>query len=233
MEGEAETPLPAGWVTSGVVRVGETVRRPPGPNAPFVHRLLNWLEAAEFEGAPRSLGVDEEGREVLTFIEGEVPSDCRSIVWGDEQLHAVATLLRRFHEATAQTDLAAGAEVVCHNDFGPWNLAWRDRLPVGIIDFDNAAAGARYDDLGYAIWKHLNLGLNQLPPSGQARRFRVMTTAYGVPADASVLAAIEQAQERMWRLVTAAPEAAGRDEALRQNSREREWMRTNGPLLLG
>ena len=71
--GQAEEPLPGGNASTGVMRVGDTVRRPAGPHTPAVHELLLYLRAAGFEGAPRPLGIDERGREVLTFIRGTVP----------------------------------------------------------------------------------------------------------------------------------------------------------------
>jgi len=232
MDGESERPLVGGWVTSGVVQVGKTVRRPPGSNAPFVHRLLEYLDAAGFEAAPRFLGYDDRGREVLTFIAGDAPSDCRTAVWSDNQLEAAARLLRRFHDVTAGSELAAGAEVVRHNDFGPWNLVWRDGLPVGVIDYDNAAPGARLDDLGYAVWKFLNLGLIELPVGEQRRRAGVFTTAYGVTPNSTLLCAIERAQERMHALIVSAAGSPQRNEALDQNDRERDWLQSNGALLI-
>ena len=69
---EAEMPLAGGDVTEGVVRVGNTVRRPVRPHSPLVHALLAHLESAGFEGAPRFLGIDGSGREVLSYIDGEV-----------------------------------------------------------------------------------------------------------------------------------------------------------------
>jgi hypothetical protein len=77
-----------------------------------VHRLLAHLEEVGFESTPRFLGLDAQGREVLTFIEGDVHSDCGAIVWEDGQLKAAAKLLRRFHDATAGLDLAGEAEVI-------------------------------------------------------------------------------------------------------------------------
>jgi Ser/Thr protein kinase RdoA (MazF antagonist) len=230
---EAETPLEGGWLTSGVVRVGDTVRRPPSANGAFVHRLLEQLEQVGFDASPRFLGVDGQGREILTFIDGDVPSDCRSAIWTDEQLSAVARLLRRLHDATASTTLTSGAEVVCHNDFGPWNLVWREGIPVGIIDFDNAAPGRRLDDLGYSVWKHLNLGLVELRVGEQRRRAGLMASAYGLPADRHLLAAIERSQMRMREVIGSAPNDPKRDEALGQNQRERDWLSSNGMLLFG
>jgi len=73
MASDMEVPLVGGMSTPGVVRVGETVRRPMGANAEYVHDLLLHLERCGFEGAPRYLGVDQQGREILSFIEGFAP----------------------------------------------------------------------------------------------------------------------------------------------------------------
>ena len=70
-----EVPLDRGRTTTGVVKVGETVRRPIGQHSDFVHELLTELEEMKFPYSPRLLGIDESGREILTFIEGEVPKD--------------------------------------------------------------------------------------------------------------------------------------------------------------
>lgn len=232
MSDEVEHPLSGGWVTGGVVRVGQTVRRPRGSNAAFVEALLRHLDRVGFGSAPRYLGVDERGRDAFTYIEGSVPSDCRSIVWRDDQLRGVASLLRAFHDATEGSELAADAEVVCHNDFGPWNLVWRDDLPIGIIDFDNAAPGSRQADLGYAAWKALNLGLIDPSVAEQRRRLELFVAAYGAELGSGVLEAIGRAQERMQRLILDAPIGADRERALAQHAGERAWLEAHGRLLV-
>ena len=65
-----EIPLLGGNVTEAVVRVGDTVRRPVGEWTPAVHALLHHLEDVGFSAAPRVLGIDAQGREVLTYCEG-------------------------------------------------------------------------------------------------------------------------------------------------------------------
>jgi hypothetical protein len=151
-EQEPEIPLTGGRITQGVVRVGNTVRRPVGPHSPFVHRLLRHLEVVGSDAAPRLLGIDAKGREILSFQQGEVQTVFRPRDWSPAQITAAARLLRRLHDATAGTPIAYGEETVCHNDFSPLNVAFADGLPVSAFDFDQAAPGPRARDLAYAAW---------------------------------------------------------------------------------
>ena len=98
-----------GNVTAGVVRVGDTVRRPARPHTPAVHALLTYLHAAGFDGAPRPLGIDERGREVLSFIPGTVPwPDRFELLEPQQQLARAAALIREFHDAV--TGFVPGAD---------------------------------------------------------------------------------------------------------------------------
>lgn len=98
-----EVPLGGGRVNEGVVRVGDTVRRPVGPHSPFVHELLRHLEQVGFEDAPRFLGVDAVGREIISFLPG-APYPGTTIL-GDDQIESLAycadttTPPRRFRQA--------------------------------------------------------------------------------------------------------------------------------------
>ena len=69
---EPEIPLVAGSHSRVRVRVGQTVRRTGNSWSPAVLDLLRHLDREGFAGAPRALGFDGQGREVLTYIEGEV-----------------------------------------------------------------------------------------------------------------------------------------------------------------
>lgn len=66
-----EQPLAGGFVTA-VVRIGDTVRRAQPPDPDFVHALLGLFERHGWRGAPRFLGIDEQGREMLSFLDGHV-----------------------------------------------------------------------------------------------------------------------------------------------------------------
>ena len=183
-----EVPLSGGQETPGVVRVGDTVRRPPGPNATFVQALLLHLEAVGFGGAPRFLGIDSRGREVLTYLPGAVVLDGPPL--GDAQLAGAAGLLRAFHAATAGTALAGEAEVVRHGDLGPHNTVFRHGRPVALIDWGDAAPGARLDNLADAVWCYGSIGAEGGPIDGQARRIAVLCDAYGWDDRGTVVEAV-------------------------------------------
>src|SRR4051812_2999128 len=107
-----EQALTGGRTTDGVVRVGDTVRRPQTTNARFVHQLLIHFAQNGFVGAPRYLGMDEKNREILSYIEGSVPTDLGE--FSDEQIVTAARLLRAMHDATTGSALRGSSEVICH-----------------------------------------------------------------------------------------------------------------------
>lgn len=180
--GEIEIPLSGGRVTAGVVRLGDTVRRPILKDRSHVHALLRHLEGQGFDGAPRLIGMDEQNREILTFLPGDVPDDLGHFC--DAQITAAGSLLRRFHDTTVDLALAQdrNAEVICHNDWGPPNAVFRDGLPYGIIDFDTIAPGLRLWDLGYSAFTWLDLGDSAYSGDEQIRRLSVFAAGYGLPS---------------------------------------------------
>src|SRR3989442_10538789 len=94
-----------GRITQGVVRVEDTVRRPRQPNAELVRALLGRLQELGLELAPRYLGVDEQGRETFSYLDGDVPDELDA-AFSDRSLSAAARLIRRFHDAATGSPLA-------------------------------------------------------------------------------------------------------------------------------
>lgn len=62
-----------------------------------MHALLAHLRTAGFEGAPRPLGIDDRGREALSFIPGTVPwPDQFDLLEPQQRLAQAAELIREF-----------------------------------------------------------------------------------------------------------------------------------------
>jgi hypothetical protein len=196
---ERETVLAGGNMTE-VVAVGDTVRRTRGPWTPMVHALLRHLRAAGFDLAPEPLGIDQRGREILTRLPGRpgiYPLD--DVVLSEPMLGRVARTLRHYHDATVSFVPPPGAtwhwparepaEVVCHEDFAPYNLLFdvdRGRI-TGLVDFDMASPGPRVRDMGYAAYRFAPLTDPRnadVPFAGvaeQERRLAAFCAAYGDP----------------------------------------------------
>lgn len=96
-------------MTSGVVRVGETVRRPMTTASPAVHELLRHLERVGFDGASRLLGIDDQGREVLTFHPGALLVENFKLMASDAGYARYASLIAALHSAAASFEAAPGA----------------------------------------------------------------------------------------------------------------------------
>lgn len=187
---DRENPLPGGNV-GGAVRVGATVRRPAGPWTPTVHALLAHLRRVGVPGVPQVLGIDEQGREILSYVEGTTVGEGRpDRAHSDTLLVQTMRWLAGYHRAVAGFRPASPrwrldprpvepGEIICHNDIAPYNLVVSGldtesgpRL-VGVVDWDVAGPGRPIDDVAFAAW-------NLLPLSGGA------STSAGTPSDQEV-----------------------------------------------
>lgn len=176
-----EIALPAGDVTVGVVRIGDTVRRPHQESSSRVAAYLRHLECAGFAGAPRYLGVDAHGRDVLTFLDGAVPgSPVEPWAAADAVLPGVARLVRRLHDASSgfcgparpaqpgrpQPVFPDGEpRIFAQRDVTPQNTVFRDGEAWGLIDFDLCDWTTRSLDLANTAshWVPLNDPADRAP----------------------------------------------------------------------
>jgi Ser/Thr protein kinase RdoA (MazF antagonist) len=202
-----------------VVRVGDTVRRTAGPWTPSVQALLRHVREHGVDWVPEPRGLDERGREVVGYVPGDVHGyPLPGWMWSDAILEAAARRLRAYHDATAGFARAgrvwrlpshAPDEVVCHNDFAPYNFVFRGRQLVGVIDFDTAAPGPRTWDLAYLAYRLVPLTAPENPDApastGAQRRRRLerLCVAYGGADSREVVALVPARLDELAALTAA------------------------------
>ena len=195
----AEERLDGGIANAGlVVRVGPHVLRPSSPHSGSIHAFLRAVRRAGFDGVPVPIGIDQDGRERLMFIEGEVPLPPYP-EWSqsDTALASIARLLRGLHDAARGFDCQnlswhdaladpAGGTVVCHNDVCPENVVFRDGIAIALLDFEFAAPGRPVYDLAHLArlcvpieddFDQARLGWR---PADRPGRLRLVADAYGL-----------------------------------------------------
>jgi Ser/Thr protein kinase RdoA (MazF antagonist) len=223
-----EVPLGGGATADDVVRVGDTVRKPPHRNSQTVRDVLLHLERSGFDAAPRWLGIDEQGRDILTWMEGEtftargrmhpyIDDAAGRIAFSEEQVNAVMRLLRRYHDTF-------GEDVTCHGDYGPWNIVWRNGAPFALIDFDNAHRGDPSEDVAYALRMFIGYGFAMEEPRELVRRTRAALAAYGADFDVPAIL------EREYELAEERCRRNGWERQLAKLPLERAWLAANRAL---
>jgi len=208
-----EIPLRGGLVSSSV-KVGNTVRRNAGPWTPTVHALLEHLRAHGFDFAPKPLGMDEKGREILGYMEGaSVHRPWIAVLKSDDGLRQVARMVRKYHDAVASFVPPADAQwrigkagtgpapSIRHGDLGPWNTLWKGDRLTGLLDWDLAEPAERIVDVAQMAWYFVPLrgeigweeaGFEKRPDF--RHRLEVLCEEYGEFSPAEVLAAVLELQ---------------------------------------
>lgn len=242
-----------------MVRFGDVVHRQTGPWAGTVHSLLRHLEASGFEGSPRVVGsgFDEEGRETVSYIPGEV---IHPHPWTDEALPVLGALLRGLHDATDSFTppddaiwrgwfgrrLGQERKIIGHCDVGPWNIIARDGMPVALIDWEVAGPVDRLFELAQACWLNAQLhdddvaemcGLPSL--ERRAQQTKAILDGYGLGKKDRIgfvdimieLAVCDAASQAREAGVTAESEDTASLWAITWRTRAAAWMLKNRSIL--
>lgn len=118
---------------SGVARVGDRVHCAAGAWTPTVHRLLRHLHDRGVTGIPQPLGLDADGREMVTCVPGPVPQDPARLGLDRRRARRRRPSSGRPAPRDRDFDLRDShwrspshqpVEVVCHDDFAPYNLVF-------------------------------------------------------------------------------------------------------------
>ena len=172
-------------------------------------------------GVPRFLGLDEQGREILSYLPGKTQEhgniDKHPCFRSDETLEDVARFMRRLHDVSEgflPEALEHGwgnpdypqytPETICHNDAACWNFTFVDERLSGLFDFDTACPGTRGWDLTlplltfapllplvYDLKQHKCVDYKRKHIPERRRRIRLFFDAYGMECPPNLLEMLE------------------------------------------
>ena len=181
-----------------IVREKDLVVRPGNIWTPYVHSFLNFLKEKGMENIPVPYGLREDGKEMVSFVEGETFHEgLPEALFNDTVLSEAADLLHQYHEAgKAYIERLSGVEIwmlpvrspkeaMCHGDFAPYNVTFVGEHVHGIIDFDTVHPGPRLWDVAYAVYRWVPFMAPSNPESredlaGQLRRLKLFSDRYGL-----------------------------------------------------
>jgi hypothetical protein len=205
-----EVRLPGGNV-GGAIRIGDTVRRQPGAWTPAVHALLDYLDG-RIGGIPRVLGRDEQGREVLSYLPGQVV-DIDNELLTDGQLVSLLAWTREFHGAVARFSHpgpwrffpVAEPTMICHNDIAPYNACFAGDELAGVFDWDLAGPSTPLFELAFIAWNCVPLW-RDIGAELAAHRLSLIAATYGQISASQILHAVPERIRLMleWIPITAA-----------------------------
>jgi len=161
--------------------------------------------------------MDVQGREVLRFMAGEAHAGTTvpvpDHVMEEARLVEAAHLLRRYHDVVAgfrapsdarwRLVAPTGHEIVCHNDWSPWNALLRGGRVEVMLDWDLAGPGTRVWDVANAAycWAPLFASFKAWSLADRARRLALFLAAYGLDSRSEVLPTMRTRLQHVARFI--------------------------------
>jgi len=166
--------LTGGGLTDGgstrnrTVKIGDIVHKTAAAQHPMVREYLLYLEEKEMPGVPRFLGVDEQGRDMFSYLPGKTmgpdyPHD-HPCLHSDQCVVDTARFMRKLHDVSVgflPRAIEAGwknphfpnetPEIICHADAAIWNFVYVNDRIAGLFDFEQAHPGTRYWELASTV----------------------------------------------------------------------------------
>jgi aminoglycoside phosphotransferase (APT) family kinase protein len=134
------------------------------------------------------LGIDEQGREVVSWIPGVTAASGEEI-----DVLPLVEMVRQLHDLTVDL-VDDGFECVIHDDLQPRNVVVRDRVPVGLIDWEQARPGRRVEDVAKLCWSMIEPTLESAPVE-IGERWGQLAGVYGLETlDALLSTVLDQMQ---------------------------------------
>lgn len=186
--------------TNPTRRNGKLVTHPAQPWTSTVHAYLRHLEAEGFQAAPRVVGFDDAGNEVLTWLDGEIHA--RS-PWPDPQqsLHDVGAMLHRLHQLGRtfapppdahwmpwSLHTTGPGTVISHGNIAPWHVVFHEDRPTGLIGWEYTGPVDPIEEVAVTAWYCAQLFDDDvaaeigLPDAAtRAEWFRAFLDGYGLP----------------------------------------------------
>lgn len=163
----------SGGSLNQVVKMGNAVHRSVKGH-PMLHSYLRFLETSGMTGVPRFLGLDEHGREILTYLPGKTMGPdyphYHPCLHSDETIIDMARFMRKLHDISVgflPKAIEAGwenpynphedYETICHGDAAIWNFVFVEDKLAGLFDFDQAYPGTRVWDLTTTVFSVVGL----------------------------------------------------------------------------
>ena len=196
-----------GGTMNHVIKNGDTVHRQVKGHV-LLHLYLQFLEEKGMTGVPRFLGLDEQGREMLSYIQGETAESGLGFdppcLHSDQAICEMARFMRKLHDISVDfVPMAIKGgwtnpqlseekyETICHGDAAIWNFTVVKERIAGLFDFDQACPGTRAWDLTITLFSAVLVSCYDYEPSKHEadtqRRIRLFFEAYGMDCPADII----------------------------------------------